>query len=323
MSNLPKLLQEYLKANPLTLLDIGALGGVKEPWLKLNQYLHVLSFEPQEESSATKSFEMDSVALFNTQSSSQLYITKRRDSSSLLEPNREVLDRYGNGESFTIVDKISVQTDTLDNQVQKHGINFIDFIKLDTQGSELQILQKSEQVLATSVFGVEVEVNFIERYKKQGFFTDVDILLKNAGFELFDIQRRYHKRKDGISLGKSRGQLTHGTALYFRTQESALHIINKHSSAKRESLIAHFILCTLVYGYNDFAAEILKRHKESLSDPLTQSLENLIDQRTFQLPHFPGKFKIAFICQLLASLFTPRSKTGKTGDATVGNFRSF
>ena len=75
--------------------------------------------------------------------------------------------------------KLSVNISTLDSI---HDLPVIDFIKLDTQGAELDILIGSEKTL-TQVLGIECEVSFIEQYKNQPVFSDVDKFLRSNGFE--------------------------------------------------------------------------------------------------------------------------------------------
>ena len=79
--------------------------------------------------------------------------------------------------------------DTLDHQLERHGLDDVDFIKVDTQGSELFVLQGASQVLGQHVVGVEVEVEFASIYGGQPLFADVDRHMREHGFDLFDLRR--------------------------------------------------------------------------------------------------------------------------------------
>lgn len=313
----------YCQNNPLKIIDVGALNGVKEPWNKYLNAIQVIGFEPQEETKKTAptSLKMDSVALYDKQGVATMYITKRSDSSSLLKPNTDILDRYINSESFNIEREIEVETDTLDNQTRKHGIDFLDFIKLDTQGSELNILKNSQEILNNSVFGIEVEVNFINRYVGQNNFSEVDQFLIQNNFELFDLQFRFHKRKNTFFFGKPKGQITHGTALYFRTIKSTEKIIESASSKNiSESLVLHYLLTVLIYGYNDFAWEIFNNFKHNIQDKHHSAIISQITKKSLRLPNFPFKYKLYNLFDFLAKTFKPYSNSGKTGTDTLGNF---
>ena len=45
---LDKAFEQYYRTSPLTLIDIGASGGVHERWKSLKEYLRVVGFEPDE-----------------------------------------------------------------------------------------------------------------------------------------------------------------------------------------------------------------------------------------------------------------------------------
>ncbi|MFA5306190.1 MAG: FkbM family methyltransferase [Candidatus Babeliales bacterium] len=100
-------------------------------------------------------------------------------SSSLLKPAKH-LDVCQN---IIFKKKISVETTTIDVWAEKNRIDHVDFIWLDTQGSELSILKSSPNILKT-VKAVFTEVEFIEAYKDQPLFKDVRKLMENNGFTL-------------------------------------------------------------------------------------------------------------------------------------------
>lgn len=316
-------LKNILNDTPLTLVDVGALDGIKAPWCTIERkYLRTVAFEPQEDTGATAAddFGVGLVALYDRQGTATMYITKEPDASSLLEPNQTILNRYGIAKNYEVVNTLTVSVDTLDNQTVEQGLNFIDFIKLDTQGSELHILNESKKTLTRSVFGVEVEVNFIERYKGQHSFREVDQFLTGHGFEIFDLQRRFCKRKIGATYGNLRGQLTHGTSLYLRTIESAKALLEKHNSTHdQEASIIHFILIALLYGYHDYAKEILKEMKTNISQDCLEELMALINKKVFLLPGFKGKYRLNRFIMALANITGPNSPTGRTGDQNLGN----
>ncbi|EMK04029.1 hypothetical protein LEP1GSC166_0690 [Leptospira kirschneri] len=68
------------------------------------------------------------------------------------------------------------------------------------------------------------------------------------GFELFDLQRYYWKRKNSIATGIIKGQLIFGDTLYFKTPESILSDLNVSSDK-----LIRAICIYLIYGYVDLA----------------------------------------------------------------------
>ena len=86
-------------------------------------------------------------------------------------PNTKLLEKFHYLNEFTTVIK--------EHQVQTHRLDEIseidraDFINIDIQGSELIALENGVNVLNTAVL-VQVEVEFVEMYKGQPLFSDVD-----------------------------------------------------------------------------------------------------------------------------------------------------
>ena len=112
-----------------------------------------------------------------------------------------------------------MKTDTMDGQLKKAGLDEVDFIKIDTQGYELSILEGAKRTLE-NVIGLEIEVEFLPIYKDQPLFHEVNQFITSRGFELFDLKRYYWRRNNTNNYGADKkGQIIFGDALYFRTPE--------------------------------------------------------------------------------------------------------
>ena len=99
--------------------------------------------------------------------------------SSLLEPNSGLLDRFQNLENLTqVVKRHTFATKRLDDIPEITGA---DFLKLDVQGAELDVLNGGDRVLADALV-VHTEVEFVEMYKGQPLFAEVDQRLRRSGF---------------------------------------------------------------------------------------------------------------------------------------------
>lgn len=99
---------------------------------------------------------------------------------SLFEPNTPLLSKFQYlAELTTLVEKHRVSTTALDAIA---GLEDVDFMKLDVQGAECDVLRAGPKRLAEAVI-VQVEVEFVALYKNQPLFADVDAILRGAGFQ--------------------------------------------------------------------------------------------------------------------------------------------
>ena len=107
---------------------------------------------------------------------------------------------------------------TLDDFCQSEKITEIDFIQIDTQGAEIQVIEGAANILKQSTLALKVEVEFTKIYENQPLFSDVDLSLRNQNFSFFDfgmLYRDYRRRGPLISQEHS-GQLIWTDAFYFR-----------------------------------------------------------------------------------------------------------
>jgi len=158
------------------------------------------------------------LALAKTVGEATLYVTKNPMCCSLYPPNESFINRFAGLSDLVKLDfTVEIETTTLDTFCEAEAIQEIDFLQLDIQGAEIQVMEGAGKILDRSILAVQVEVNFSEIYANQPLFGDVDNYLRNQGFTLFDLAGARRPRKDSpIQSTSCAGQLLWGDALYFR-----------------------------------------------------------------------------------------------------------
>ena len=158
-----RLLEDAYRISPLTLVDAGAAGGIHKRWRVAEAHLRVVGFEPDARSlQETKAHSPShyiylATGLYNKAGTLTLYQAKTKTDSSLLKPLMPFLGKFPKAERFETVSTVPMQVDRLDTALARAGIDDVDCIKIDTQGSELYILQGAVEALSRAS-GVEVEV---------------------------------------------------------------------------------------------------------------------------------------------------------------------
>ncbi len=203
----------------LRLIDVGARGGVHPRWKPFRELIDVVAFEPdpQECEALNSSASPYSIrflpAALGAEDGEQavLHLCRHPGCSSLLRPNPEMCNMFAYGKELEVVGTSSVSLNRMDTVCADFPP---DVLKVDTQGTELEVLRGAGALL-DNVLAVELEVEFVEQYDGQPLFTDVDCFMREAGFQLRGIRRSYlrNRAKPGHAYG---GQLFHGDALYLR-----------------------------------------------------------------------------------------------------------
>jgi FkbM family methyltransferase len=100
--------------------------------------------------------------------------------SSLFEPNTALLAKFHRLEELVrVVKTYQVETTRLDDIPE---LKESDFLKLDIQGAGLLALRGAEKML-DDVLVIQTEVEFVELYKGQALFADIDSFLRGRNFQ--------------------------------------------------------------------------------------------------------------------------------------------
>lgn len=207
-----------MESKDLILVDVGARGGIHPRWQPFHPHLSVIAFEPdvaecerQRGLSHPYRIEFLPVALgAKNDEPAMLYMTRAPGCWSTLAPNTDLCARYEFGSRMELVGTQPITLQRMDSVLTRQP----DVLKVDTQGTELHVLQGAGNLLDRCLC-VEAEVEFDHQYVGQPVFADVDAFLRSQGFELHALRRSYWRLK-GQHASARGGKLMHGDALYFR-----------------------------------------------------------------------------------------------------------
>lgn len=121
------------------------------------------------------------LALSNKTGSAAMYVSSGSSdaSSSLLEPTGHKEDHP----DVYFRNRIEVATITLDDWAEKNNITKVDFLWLDMQGFEYQMMQASSRILPT-VKLIHTEVSMREAYAESLIYKDLRKWLEGHGFSV-------------------------------------------------------------------------------------------------------------------------------------------
>jgi FkbM family methyltransferase len=181
-------------AAPIVLVDVGARGGLGEPWRSLpHGLLRVVAFEPDPEEaarlnrSAPAGVEYVPAALWDSETTIELHVADVPSTSSVHPPDEERLRRYEEAHWRPRVtrSKIPVAATTLDRVLEERGL-VCDFLKVDVQGAELEVLRGSSRSLG-NVLAALVETWTVAVHRGQGRTGAVLEKLAECGLDVFDV----------------------------------------------------------------------------------------------------------------------------------------
>jgi FkbM family methyltransferase len=181
------LLEQFPEEFQINILDVGAALVERPPYQSLVDAGRgrIFGFEPDQEACDRLNREYGAPHRFfphfvGDGGPATFHETNWAPTGSLYPPNSRLLEKFQNlAEVVTPVASHAVSTTRLDDIAE---ISDVDFIKIDIQGSELAVFQNALRVLSGAVL-IQTEVEFVELYKGQPMFADVDTFLRANGFQ--------------------------------------------------------------------------------------------------------------------------------------------
>jgi FkbM family methyltransferase len=257
-----------------TLVDVGARDGPVFLWAEFGDKARIICFEPDREEcerlnrAENKNIIYVPCALADHDRGIRLHFVEDDPAASSIYPLIPGFPSYGASRPVRMITCPSI---TLDQYCAQHGIANVDAIKLDTQGSELDILRGGIGSLKTVSF-IDIEVEFGEIYEGQPLFCDVDRFLRDHGFVLWRLNALAHfspglvsSSNGGIFIASSpgshqlhdqdNGQLLWGQAQYVRREfppTAPDAKLDREQALKAAILVGQF-------AYWDLSLEILRK----------------------------------------------------------------
>jgi len=258
------------RTDPLVILDVGARGGFESFWTELYaDQVSFIGFEPDKEECEKLNHNLDKnsrvypVALHKDKKERLFYQTAFPDSSGFYRANDAVVNRFLDYISLKVMDTKEVITEDMDSFAREHAIERIDFIKLDVEGAELDVLEGAENLLGSSVLGLRLEVLFVEARKGQPLFSEIEMFLRERGFALFGLYPFRRARKslpDRLlpTFVSDYGQVFWAEVLFLR--DAVAELSGRSDRPTDWNLFKIFKLASImeVFGLNDCSIELLQ-----------------------------------------------------------------
>jgi FkbM family methyltransferase len=261
-----QIFQDLLKDELLKCVDVGARGGVQKHWLPFLSAITLDAIEPdgvacKAQADAKRPNEnWFSIGLGGKTGIATLYLLSKPSGSSLFPPNPKNMIDYS-GESYgTVVREMPIELMTFSDFIRLYKRPLPNLVKLDTQGSELDILQSLEPAHRGELLGIQTEVEVVEMYRGQPLFFELNAAMQKQGYVLYDFlpvrQNRYKNDKEFyflkkyLGIAKNRSDMSSrmlaGDAFYIKSPEEVLDRANRVECTK-------LLLILLIYRFYDEA----------------------------------------------------------------------
>ena len=262
--NFKEHIENLLKNNKITALDVGAQGGFNSDNFfpnQYNQYFQSILVEPiKDEANKFKGQKfVINKGLWSDKEKKNLYVLDNRlGSSSMYMPNEEAFDLHRikkkDFQNYKVTRTIQIDCDTISNQLSELNIKMLDYLKIDTQGAELEILKG---IGSFRPLFLKIEAHFFSIYKNTPSWHELVNFLYEMNYVLIDWK--------GIG--------SHSTRI--PVEVDMIFIPNFDNDSGKELIKANiekFTSLMLIFGQLKILQVILKRFK--ISDNKIEQLED-------------------------------------------------
>ncbi len=297
---------EEFRKKPPVLLDIGASGNLHPEWEKIAKYSVCIAFDADNrdfeyiENDKSKFKKMYIINKIVTESNGKdkFYLTKSPYCSSSLAPNSARLKDWSFSELFQVERIVELQTISLPTVLKKLSINYVDWFKTDSQGTDLRLFRSLGPEIISNVIVAEFEPGINDAYLGEDKMHSVMSFMEDHPFWLSDLdikgtqrikidtfKKNFNKIERRLFSCLLRKSAFWGEMIYINTFEQK-EILNKRD------LLLGWIFCTINQQHG-FAFELAQIGKSLFEDQVFEMLENdsirSIKRNRWKLPFYVAK----------------------------------
>lgn len=194
MSTAPVELLSRLRITPV-LCDIGASGGPPAIWKPIAPFSTYIGFDPDlRDMQETFGGEYGRSIIINqavaadpAEDETAFFLTRSPYCSSTLEPDMQSLSNYLFADLFAVEQQTTAAATTLEKVLERLSLDHIDWMKVDSQGTDLRIFESLEDATRSRLLVLDVEPGLIDAYRGEDLFVDAHRSLTSQGFWLADL----------------------------------------------------------------------------------------------------------------------------------------
>lgn len=188
----------------LVMADVGASGDSWRDFERLKSIADLLRFDPDQRDirevnnpGGHRVFTINRAVVDDDSETVDFYLTRFPYCSSTLSPDFAKLKSFAYADWFTIESMKSVPAITLEKAIYQSNFGRIDWIKLDTQGTEFRILNSIPDEIFDQLLVCDIEASLYQHYLQADILPSLHDLMLQHDFWIAEMRPHLNTRISG------------------------------------------------------------------------------------------------------------------------------
>jgi hypothetical protein len=182
---------KFFQDQPPVLVDIGASGEINSKWDVIASYSICLAFDADDRDFQfsenvngvyKKLITFNRIVTAEPLAETNFYLTSSPYCSSVLKPENEKLKPWVFKDFFRVEKMAVLPAITVAQALQQAGIQYVDWFKSDSQGTDLRLFKSLPGEIASKVLAAEFEPGIIDAYEGEDMLSAIIWEMHNDNF---------------------------------------------------------------------------------------------------------------------------------------------
>lgn len=203
------LLHPTVRSQPPVLVDIGASGSLPEKWNLIAPHSIGIAFDADTrdfkvseavDKGYRKLYSLNRLVAEESSEEVDFYLTRSPHCSSSLHPDNKAVKDWAMSPLFDVEKSVKMAAVDVHTAILSCGVDYIDWYKSDSQGTDLRIFKGLPQDIATKAIVTEFEPGVIDAYVGEDKLHDLMAFMDQKPFWVSNMTIKGSQRIDQTAL---------------------------------------------------------------------------------------------------------------------------
>jgi hypothetical protein len=275
---------------PPVFIDIGASGDLPQQWKLFAPFSICVAFDAdtrdfivsESKSSRWKRlYKVNRLVSPNAAGDVDFYLTQSPYCSSSLQPDKKSLEPWAFASLFEVEQQVKLPAVDLLTTMTEIGIDYVDWYKADTQGTDLRIFAELAEHIRDKILVADFEPGIIDAYAGEDKLHHLLAYMDARPFWVSQMDVKGSQRIDKLDLASLNGLQRRELAFVLKSAPGWCEISYLNSLATGEFTCRDYLLAWVfssVKGEHGFALHVARLGTDKFPEPLFHDLHSISRQ---------------------------------------------